>query len=387
MKDNFEEFIRKAQQVCFSQEDKARAYELLSRYMRMNPARFREDGLHQLQRSPFQEFIKNYKFLYKPMMALAVLVVTVMAGGGVSLAAENALPGDVLYPVKVEVNEEFRSMLAFSQEAKAEWKVQQTGRRLQEAEKLAVKGEFGSETAAKVDAKFEQHTQKLSEIASKLEAKGNVEAAAAIHSSLEAILEAHERILAALSGETDGEVEEILVKVKVKTREAREARDRAETEVAAKVHGEVKEAAEGKLGAAQNKIAEVKNFIAKMEARAGVAATADAKARLGVADNTLEQGKARFDAGAYGEAFILFQQAMRTAQEAKSLVQGSIDIEIDLNLDDDEEDRQRGHQKDGDEDDEDELEADEAEIEVETETEVEVEIETENRRGRDFLLQ
>ena len=387
MKDNFEEFIRKAQQVCFSQEDKARAYELLSRYMRMNPARFREDGLHQLQRSPFQEFIKNYKFLYKPMMALAVLVVTVMAGGGVSLAAENALPGDVLYPVKVEVNEEFRSMLAFSQEAKAEWKVQQTGRRLQEAEKLAVKGEFGSETAAKVDAKFEQHTQKLSEIASKLEAKGNVEAAAAIHSSLEAILEAHERILAALSGETDGEVEEILVKVKVKTREAREARDRAETEVAAKVHGEVKEAAEGKLGAAQNKIAEVKNFIAKMEARAGVAATADAKARLGVADNTLEQGKARFDAGAYGEAFILFQQAMRTAQEAKSLVQGSIDIEIDLNLDDDEEDRQRGHQKDGDEDDEDELEADEAEIEVETETEVEVEIETENRRGRGFLLQ
>lgn len=387
MKDNFEEFIRKAQQVCFSQEDKARAYELLSRYMRMNPARFREDGRHQLQRSPFQVFIKNYKFLCKPMMVLAVLVITVMAGGGASLAAENALPGDVLYSVKVEVNEEFRSVLAFSQEAKAEWKVQQTERRLQEAEKLVVKGEFGSESAAKVDAKFEQHTQKLSEIASKLEANGNVEAAAAIHSNLEAALEAHEKILGALNDETDGEVKEILGKVKVKTREVKEARGRAETEVAVKVHGEVKNAAEEKLRAAQNKIAEVKNFIGKKETRAGAAATADAKVRLEVANKTLAEGKTRLEEDACGEAFVLFQQAIRTAQEAKSLVQGSIDIEIDLNLDDDEEDRQRGHQKDGDEDDEDELEADEAEIEVETETEVEVEIETENRRGRDFLLQ
>ncbi|MBI2098289.1 MAG: hypothetical protein HYT49_01335 [Candidatus Wildermuthbacteria bacterium] len=371
MKDNFEQFIRKARQVRFSQEDKARTHELLSRYMRMNPARFRAEGRHQVQRSPFfQEFIKNCKFLYKPMMALAVLVVTVMAGGGVSLAAENALPGDVLYPVKVEVNEEFRAMLAFSQEAKAEWKVQQTGRRLQEAEKLAAKGEFGSETAAKVDAKFEQHTQKLSEIASKLEAKGNVEAAAAIHSSLEATLEAHERILGALRGEADGRVEEILVKVKVKTREAREARDRAEAEVSAKAHTEVKEAAEGKLGAAQNKIAEVKSFIAKMEARAGAAATADAKARLEAADNTLAQGKTRLEADACGEAFVLFQQAMRTAQEAKSLVQGSIDIELDLD--------------DEDEENEQELEEEhppaDGEIEVETEIETEVELETDNER-------
>ena len=89
----------------------------------------------------------------KPMPAfLGILLILGTAGvGGVSLAAEGALPGDLLYPVKVGVNEEVRAAVSFSAEAKTEWDARRLERRLEEAEKLAHKKEFNAEARARVE--------------------------------------------------------------------------------------------------------------------------------------------------------------------------------------------------------------------------------------------
>lgn len=59
-------------------------------------------------------------------------------GSSVSFAAEGTLPGDILYPVKIYVNESVLGAVAVTQKAKAEWGIALVERRLEEIEKLAV---------------------------------------------------------------------------------------------------------------------------------------------------------------------------------------------------------------------------------------------------------
>lgn len=88
---------------------------------------------------------------------IATILILLALGGGVSAIAETSLPGDVLYPIKVNVNEEVRAGLAFSNEADARFDIRRAERRLEEAHKLALKGEFNAEAKSKIEASFNSH--------------------------------------------------------------------------------------------------------------------------------------------------------------------------------------------------------------------------------------
>ena len=76
---------------------------------------------------------------------LAVLIlVTVPA------LAENALPGEALYPVKVGFNEEVKGALSSSPYQKVEWETERLERRLAEAQLLADAGRLTPEAEAEV---------------------------------------------------------------------------------------------------------------------------------------------------------------------------------------------------------------------------------------------
>src|SRR6185436_14919248 len=69
-----------------------------------------------------REHASRYGFRWlvtHPALGMAGLLI--VAGAGTSFGAEGALPGDLLYPVKVKVNEEVRGALTLSSESKAEW--------------------------------------------------------------------------------------------------------------------------------------------------------------------------------------------------------------------------------------------------------------------------
>src|SRR3990167_11094777 len=65
----------------------------------------------------------NFNFALTAKMAPAMLVLVLVfgLGGGVSYAAENSLPGDTLYPIKVNITEPARGLLARTPKAKAKW--------------------------------------------------------------------------------------------------------------------------------------------------------------------------------------------------------------------------------------------------------------------------
>ncbi len=265
---------------------------------------------------------------FKPMNILIILALLI--GGGASAAAEQSLPGDALYKVKVNVNEEVRSWLAVSDEAQAKWDAHVALRRLDEAEDLAADAELTAEARAQIEANFQAHADRVADRIAKFESEDS-HAAADVALNFETSLKAHERILANIGDSQDAsvkaQVDALLVKVRAEHKDSTSDRVREEGEV--EVRADVSSSAEGRLNAAENKIEEVQRFIDRKEAQLGAAATVQAEARLAAAIALVADGKAKLDAKAYDEAFVLFGKAHATAQEAKLLVQAKVDFDDD----------------------------------------------------------
>ena len=100
-----------------------------------------------------------YVFMsYHMRMALAGLVLFVFAGTSTVSAAQGALPGDLLYPVKVSVNEKVEVALAPTPAAKAEVQVRLAERRVDEARELSVRGRLDEKTAKILTDDFDKHS-------------------------------------------------------------------------------------------------------------------------------------------------------------------------------------------------------------------------------------
>lgn len=114
---------------------------------------------------------------WKPAFAAMLIIITI--GSGVSFAAENTLPGDVLYPIKIKVNEEVRSALSLSSESKASWAARRLERRLEEFEKLVEGNKLDVKRKAIIEAGFTKRAAVVKEKIDMLESKpdANLEAA------------------------------------------------------------------------------------------------------------------------------------------------------------------------------------------------------------------
>ena len=99
-------------------------------------------------------------FVLRPMMIGFSLLVFLAISFGIGAAAEKTLPGDLLYPVKIGINEKMRSVLAFSEESKAEVETELSEQRLSEAETLASRNKLDEKTRAKIEENFTKHADK-----------------------------------------------------------------------------------------------------------------------------------------------------------------------------------------------------------------------------------
>ncbi len=94
--------------------------------------------------SPFVSF--NFFFEHSFVRVVAAALVAFFAvGGSVSAFAEKSIPGDVLYPVKVGVNEKISGAVAITPEKKVKHETTLVSRRLEEVEKVLTKEEITTE--------------------------------------------------------------------------------------------------------------------------------------------------------------------------------------------------------------------------------------------------
>lgn len=145
-----ETLFKKAQEVSMTEAERAALF-----------ARIR--ALPRSVRSPYTFFSTRLA-----QQGVAAVLVVSLASGSTALAASSALPGDVLFPVKIHVNERVETLLAVTPESQAHVATAQASRRLEEAEELVHKGRLTKEVTKEVEANFtikaeevKRHVKKL----------------------------------------------------------------------------------------------------------------------------------------------------------------------------------------------------------------------------------
>ena len=192
MDDKLEKIFKKGQKIRLNPSEKEKMRDFIISYAKRNT-----------ERKTFSVFL-----VLKSVPAILSLAV-IFGGIGISFAAEHALPGDILYLVKVRVNEEARGLLAISDEKKVKWLATVAERRIEETETLVKENRFDSASKEKIEKNFGENTKKLEEKLRSIAEKNDSERAEEVSRNLEDALERHEEVLKELSEERSESREEI----------------------------------------------------------------------------------------------------------------------------------------------------------------------------------
>ncbi|OGF69211.1 hypothetical protein A2643_04095 [Candidatus Nomurabacteria bacterium RIFCSPHIGHO2_01_FULL_39_220] len=214
MNDELEKIFKKGKEVRLNPSEKEKMRDFIISYARKNE---RKQKL-----SIFS--------IFKTIPAI-ISIVVIFSGIGVSFAAERALPGDILYPVKVGVNEEARGLVALSDEKKVKWLATVAERRIEETETLVKENRLDSSAKDKIEKNFEEKTKKIEEKLKSIAEKSNSVEAEEVSRNLENALERHEGVLKELSekkSESKEEIESVLGNVKSFRESIRKSREGSE---------------------------------------------------------------------------------------------------------------------------------------------------------------
>ncbi|MEK7612753.1 MAG: DUF5667 domain-containing protein [Patescibacteria group bacterium] len=146
MNNFFEQFKQSAGEIRLSKAEKARMRESL--YAAMGT---------QKTASPYFSFFPISALLSVRSLVPLVVVCVVLVSSGTAYAAAGSLPGDLLYPVKVSVNERVEVALATTQAQKMGAEVRLAKRRVAEAQALEAKGTLDAATTEKLEKAFDRH--------------------------------------------------------------------------------------------------------------------------------------------------------------------------------------------------------------------------------------
>ncbi|MFN3693223.1 MAG: DUF5667 domain-containing protein [Candidatus Paceibacteria bacterium] len=157
MKRFSEQFKKQASNIRLSAAEKDVLRDRLTAYMAYHPIttpapKTATSSRRAMFTEPFIEWAMPTR-LYRQLVLGCFALVFV----GVPALAERAVPGDVLYPMKVRVNEEVRASLTSGGYEKVAWETKRLERRISEARLLAKEGKLTPEIEAGVIAAVNEH--------------------------------------------------------------------------------------------------------------------------------------------------------------------------------------------------------------------------------------
>lgn len=144
--------------------------------------------------SSWYSYFAEGKFV--PAFAAFLILVST---GGVSIAAEHALPGDSLYSLKLHINEQVRGLVAVTPEAKAKFALEVTDRRLKEAALLSSQGRLDAKASEIIQKQLLKQAGEVKNQVASLVSTNNLRAAQGVALNFESALKTHEFILQKLS--------------------------------------------------------------------------------------------------------------------------------------------------------------------------------------------
>lgn len=144
-------------------------------------------------------------------LVLFAIVVAAALGGGATVTAADALPGDILWGFKTGVTEHIQGALAADDRAKARWDIAIVAKRLDEAQKLAGESKLDANAQAALTASIELYTHDIAGRIHALQTAGRTDAAAEVAARFQAQLARHAPALAETSaGQKNDEAQQTI---------------------------------------------------------------------------------------------------------------------------------------------------------------------------------
>lgn len=284
------------------------------------------------------------------MRAFAAVLLVVFVGGGTASAAQGALPGDLLYPVKVSINEKVEAALTSNVAAKAEVEAKFAERRIEEAQALASQDRLDTPKADMIAAKFELHAQVAEALADSVEAEEPgtvVKVKTALASALQVQSEVLEklgrlkgavtkqnsaalatRVIARADSSGPGSANTRAMSALAPSAKSAPTEDAAVQTMSLSVGNEsgVSVAAEQKAAAALQKkagesLAETTKLFDAAKAKFDATTTAQIAEQLSFANEAMSQGSTTLGAEGYAEAKAHFAEALRLSARLKALLE------------------------------------------------------------------
>ena len=280
-------------------------------FMEYHPRRERvsaEKAQAYLASQPYSIVSFNNRYVQAALGAFAVFVFIV-----VPAVAERAVPGDVLYPIKVRVNEEVRGSLTFSATEKIEWETERLERRIAEVRLLESKGELTEETEAEAVKAVQAHAEAVQDGINKLRTTDAEEASLA-EVAFESALDVQSFVLESDKEEAqtnDDESEGGLATV-VRTAKA--------TAVAAK--GDVAPSHEKVMARLESETTRAYELFKSLDGTATEEEKAEIERRLSDIERKIKNGVAEYESG------IKTERLINALSDTRKLISFMTDIDV-----------------------------------------------------------
>jgi hypothetical protein len=310
MNKKLKQFINKLKNVRLEDSEKEHLRTNVLNFVKENPVRKPIDERLILQRTIFP-----FNLNLKKMPIIPAILALSLLTGGVSFAAEQSLPGDFLYPMKVSVNEKVRSDFALTPEARANWEVKVVERRLEEVETLVAEGRLFIELVPTIEKRIKKQTERVYSHIGKLEEKGKV-SAIDVSSKLEAVIDVHEGVLSNLSEE----VKEIKILLPIIQQEGKfidGVTERLINKIDKHEISVSKETVEKKLEIIKKDIVEIRNLVEKDKKDLSEENIKKIEEILLEADRLVIKSVGYFNIKNYSDAFITLKKAQDLIQRTR----------------------------------------------------------------------
>lgn len=278
--------------------------------------------------SPYAGFFMTLTF-QRVSAFLALFAVALGSVSGVTLAAEDTVPGDSMYAIKVHVSEPLSTLAALTPSAKAAVATTHAERRLMEAEILAARGSLDIAVAEDLSERFTESAEVATDHIKGLTDEDPEEATMA-SVELQSVLSAHGRILENIVAARNGETEETLAVLRTDIAERAEAIERTRSEFRlASLEGERGRETSARLFANVTRDVDeaVETLAAESETSPEDALALDA--RVAVITEAIDEGKAKHELGAYADALLDFERAQSAIGVGKRLLEAKARFETD----------------------------------------------------------
>lgn len=280
--------------------------------------------LHPLVRTASTPLLRRF-FRMVPSVAFlsAILLLTT---GGMSVAAQGSIPGDLLYPVKIRV-ENIESAFVFGTQNRAQFEVSRTTKRLEEVTELAIHKNISNKLIMEAQVRLERQVQTTSDTIDAV-ALENKELALETALQLSSTLEAHKAVLDQLGPKADSivkpQIQDAINSIVQTSDSVQNAvsslskQSRANT-IATKTQPDLKENSLAKLESAKKKLNETWELVIKLPEDSLVRIQAEDK--LLSAQDALTNAELDIELAGYDSAITGIQAGSKLTAETIALLE------------------------------------------------------------------